>query len=179
MAGIEIDPENPAESGHLVIDPETESRVIRNAIDEPSEKLIQVAKKAGKEAAKQTIQREAEERQIRYTEVLGVFVALFTFVSINIQIFSRVSSLRNALIFVILMFLSLAGFVYLLNAVLHEKNKKDKILWYVIVSFIAAMIFVLFLINPGPLSFEESNEIKQINDRLIRVETRLELQHNK
>ena len=42
--------------------------------------------------------KRAQDKEIRIIETLAIFVALFTFISINIQIFSRVSDLTSAIV---------------------------------------------------------------------------------
>lgn len=117
------------------------------------------------------VNKVIEDRQIKYTEVLGVFAALFTFISINIQIFSRITSLNNALIFVILQFLCLAGFVILLDIILGNKS----FLGYVIIIFASVLIPIfIFLLPETPLSIQENYKTDEIEKRVNVLENRID-----
>ncbi|MFZ2664481.1 MAG: hypothetical protein WAX66_03910 [Patescibacteria group bacterium] len=118
---------------------------------------------------KDKVNEAVEDRQIKYTEVLGVFATLFTFVSINIQIFSRITSLNNALIFVILEFLCLAGFVILLDIILSKKAFLGYII--IIVAALLTTIFI-FLLPETPLSLEEDHKSNEMEERIDVIEKR-------
>lgn len=66
-----------------------------------------------------------EGRETRTIETLGVFVALFTFLSINIQIFSTVSDLVSAIIFSTLLGGICAFFLQIFFLILPRKSEKD------------------------------------------------------
>lgn len=118
-----------------------------------------------------------EEKQSKYTEVLGVFVALFTFVSINIQIFSKVDSLGNAMIFVFFVFLGLMGFLFMMHLVINGEIKNNLILSLVVLFLATAIFWVgIWYIkrNDIPLSYQESKDITEIKSRLDYIDGRLE-----
>lgn len=66
-----------------------------------------------------------EGRETRTIETLGVFVALFTFLSINIQIFSTVSDLVSAIIFSTLLGGICAFFLQIFFLILPRKSEKN------------------------------------------------------
>ena len=124
---------------------------------------------------KSLIDKQIQPSQIRYTEVLGVFVALFTFVSINIQIFNKVTSLNNALIFTTLMFVCLTAFVAMLHLIL--TSQRNFLLIFSIVTICGLILIPVFLVllPQTPLSIEESFQLEQIKQRLSNLETALEI----
>lgn len=105
-------------------------------------------------AVKEIVSKETDARQIRYIEVLGIFAALFTFVSINIQILSKVNTLNNAIVFSGLLSLCLIDFVYFLHLSLRlaqdEKNNWSFFLFAVTIFLI--IVFVLVFIRIDPIS---------------------------
>src|SRR5258708_3661092 len=46
---------------------------------------------------------KAQERQVRTTEILALFITLFTFISVNVTIFTKVKDLMTAVVFMGLM----------------------------------------------------------------------------
>lgn len=156
----------PTKIGSDTLPPPEWEKSIRKSIEErlnvKFNKLIETTKK--------DLKNEIEDKRIDIIQALGIFVALFTFVSINIQIFSNITSLNNALIFVILMFLCLGGFVLLLHAILVKKY----FLIIIIFGVVMTMIFISLLPNT-PLSIEESSELKKINQRVSNLEKTVEI----
>ncbi|MFA6081680.1 MAG: hypothetical protein WC741_04720 [Patescibacteria group bacterium] len=78
--------------------------------------------------------KDLNNKEIRILEALGVFFALFTFISTNVQIFSRVTDLSSAVIFSTSIFcmliLMLIIFTFLLN-----RRENSYILWHFLVFF--------------------------------------------
>ncbi len=127
-----------------------------------------IARKIAKKVAEDTVRNKLP----RFTEILGVFVALFTFVSINIQIFSRITLFNNALIFVTLEFLCLGGFVIILDLII---NQKKRWMFIVIVIFFAVLIPMFFFILPRtPLSIEEASKTSDLEQRINILEKRFD-----
>lgn len=63
-----------------------------------------------------------ERDQTRSTEVLGIFVALFTFISINVQIFSRLTDLASAMWFMLVMGGVMVVLLLVLETILGRKS---------------------------------------------------------
>jgi hypothetical protein len=110
-----------------------------------------IKKEVGSQAKKQAdkikndLQDYVSQNQTRVIEALAIFVALFTFIAVNIQIFDKVPDLFSATVFMTLMaFLSmiLISFPIIL---LHSKKNDDKPKWVWWV-FISSIILLLVLV---------------------------------
>lgn len=121
--------------------------------------------------------KRADERQIKSIEALGIFVALFTFISVNIQIFSRLSDIWSAGLFVLLIFSALSIMIILLDLLLIRtpvtiiNSFRDfrlyLILLFVIIGIGSIISFRYFPLNPlpGNIEFEEILN-KKVDDRI-------------
>ena len=123
------------------------------------------------EAQKERVERQGRiinKQQIRYTETLGIFVALFTFVSINIQIFSRITSLNNAMIFVILLFFCLIGFALFLKQILNDQLNPRNFLILVGLLVIIMICFSLpnFTSKIKPIELENSENFESLKSEI-------------
>jgi len=120
--------------------------------------------------------RRIRKQQIKYTEILGVFVALFTFVSINIQIFSRITSLNNAMIFVILMFFCLIGFVLFLHLILSSQLSTIKFFGLVCFLFFIMIIFSLpnFVKWIKPINIDNSDTIDSLRTDINQLKSTID-----
>lgn len=84
------------------------------------------------------------KKQTEVIEVMGIFVTLFSFISINVQIFNKVSNAVEAGLFMVLIFCSLALLILLLDVLLKPiliqqvpiKIKKTNNLFYRIFLYI-------------------------------------------
>lgn len=124
--------------------------------------------------------KKADERQIRSIEALGVFVALFSFISVNIQIFNRISDAWSAGFFVLLIFSALSIMVILLDLLLVRTSDTIKnllhdfrlylILLFVIIGIGSILSFRYFPLNPlpGNVEFEEILN-KKVDDRINTI----------
>ena len=74
-----------------------------------------------------TVKKDNEDRQVKSIEALGLFVALFTYISVSIQIFNRIQDVITAALFNVLIFCGLAGMVVLLNLLLNRSNSESDI----------------------------------------------------
>jgi hypothetical protein len=68
--------------------------------------------------------KEIKKQQVRLIEVLGIFFALFTLISMNIQIFSRVSDIASAGLFSILIFCIVVEMIVISDYLLFSKDNK-------------------------------------------------------
>jgi hypothetical protein len=106
------------------------------------------------EKIKKDFQDTINQNQTRVIEALAVFVALFTFISINIQIFSRVENLMSASIFMIFMaFLTMiiVSFPLVLLRVLRNDPAPKWVWWILLISIIlliSAFLFSLWINIP-------------------------------
>lgn len=134
--------------------------------------------KVAADVAEKKVGDEVEKRQARYTEILGVFVALFTFVSMNFQIFSQIDTLNYAIVLILLLFLCLAGFIVLAHFILTDiKSGKQNNTRGVIRGIIIVTVFVLFvllgLLPPTPIASTQSQvkeDIRLLEYRIGQLE---------
>lgn len=105
-----------------------------------------------------------KDSNLKTIETLGIFVALFTFVSVSFNIFNRISDLWSAGIFTLLVFSALSLMVLLLDILVKGEN----IGWKILISrILLACLFVGFTVlslyflrdfpvnpTPAPLEFE-------------------------
>lgn len=108
--------------------------------------------------------KKSDDRQIKAIEALGIFVALFSFISVNIQIFNRISSAWSAGFFMLLVFCALSIMIVLLDLLLirRPENLKDfyrDFRCHLIILFLAIGIGSVvslryFPLNPLPGSIE-------------------------
>lgn len=119
--------------------------------------------------------KELDSKQIRVIETLGLFFALFTFISINVQIFSRTSNLFSAGIFTLLMFCSLSLMLILFNYLLMLDVNKSTLakhtlihgglfLIIILVAFCCLYIFRNIRINP----VENTPEFNDAVDKRVK-----------
>lgn len=86
--------------------------------------------------------KRAQEKETRIIETLAVFVALFTFISVNIQIFSRISNLMSAIIFLIIM-ASLTGFILLFSISIIHKDWDKKFTFLLLYTFVILVLGII------------------------------------
>jgi hypothetical protein len=55
------------------------------------------------EAMKKIVNERMSEKETKMTEIFAIFITLFTFISVNVQIFTRVSDFMSAVGFMVLM----------------------------------------------------------------------------
>lgn len=111
--------------------------------------------------------KKSDDRQIKAIEALGIFVALFSFISINIQVFSRISSAWSAGLFMVLIFCALSMMLVLLDLLLIRTPDKVEDLKhdhrvYLMLSFVVIGGMTVFSLRsfplnplPGSIEFEE------------------------
>jgi len=99
------------------------------------------------EKIKKDFQDNINQNQTRVIEALAVFVALFTFISINIQIFSRVKDLKSASIFMTFMAILtmiIVSFPLTLLRVIRN-DPLPKWVWLTLVISVILLIVILLL----------------------------------
>lgn len=111
-----------------------------------------------------------DKERSKTIEALGIFVTLFTFISINISIFSRVSDMWSAGIFSFLIFCSLCGMIILLDMLLNKDNSiRNFALFFILGVFILGAIGFLrgYTLNPVPGTIEFENAVNRRIDEKI------------
>ena len=131
------------------------------------------------EKLERRFKRNIEQSRLNIIEVLGIFVALFTFISVNINIFTKVEYLSAAIWFMFIMLVCLVVFVFLLHIVLHRDEKNTRI-WVGI--FITLCILIAGFIATDGLGIQiNKSDLYELNElyeqRIEKVEEKnLELQ---
>lgn len=124
------------------------------------------------------IKKEQDRNRISVIESIGIFVALFTFISISFQVFNSyrdpwtISGLLIILLGSISFFLSLFNiFIFGYNSVIEGDNKKQ---FYLSISSEKMIIIFLelFLIGVGVFLFTQS-KIENFEDESKRIENNL------
>jgi len=117
--------------------------------------------------------KEVKRNSIKIIEILGIFVALFTFVSVDIQILRNISSLNNAVFFVLLMFFCLIGFVFFLHIVLNNQFKIINFLILIGLLFAIMIFFIVMEKNGKSIPLENTNTINELDKRIYGLEQRM------
>jgi len=99
-------------------------------INEQEEKIKQIKTKFNEQ------KREVKNMKIDFIAVIGIFVSIFTFISIEIQILRYVCDFWRIAGFSLIIFGSLSGFVILIHSIFSQKEIKNKILIFCIVIFL-------------------------------------------
>lgn len=94
--------------------------------------------------------RDIQDSQTKTTEILAIFVALFTFVSIEFQIFRSFASWQAAVSLTLIILGALSFFVLLTKALIFNKSS-----WYYF-----TFLFPLTLIAGGIYFFSESKLVE-------------------
>lgn len=121
--------------------------------------------------------KKSDDRQIKAMEALGIFVALFSFISVNIQIFNRISSAWSAGFFMLLILCSLSILVILLDLLLikpPQTNEQNRLSFLLEYRFILIGIFLfigissVFCLRNFPLNpLPENPELQKIVDNKV------------
>lgn len=85
--------------------------------------------------------KKIEEKEAKTTEILAIFITLFTFISVNINIFTRVSDVYTGIWFMLMMTACSILILSVMFVVINSKND-----WKVWVAILVALCFLAFLI---------------------------------
>jgi hypothetical protein len=114
--------------------------------------------------------KELSSNQIRLIETLGIFVALFTFISINIQIFRNVSDLLSATLFSIIL-AALTGIIILtMVLVIHSYEKENKTWWIKFKVLISLFMVLIMLGLIGSFIFKLKLNPDYENNKQVNIE---------
>ncbi|MFA7194076.1 MAG: hypothetical protein WC087_04135 [Candidatus Paceibacterota bacterium] len=91
-----------------------------------------------------------EKKETKTTEMLAIFITLFTFISVNITIFTKVSDIKRAVFFMILMVLCSATLVSFLFISINS-DKKNIFQWIALLFSLGLMILILFGVHFIPI----------------------------
>lgn len=82
---------------------------------------------------------EIEKDRLKQTEILSIFFALFTFISVNVQVFSHLDSVSEAILFMLLMLVCLVVFMYFAKMIIWDKR--------VVISFRNVFIYIIVFVS--------------------------------
>lgn len=132
-----------------------------NNTKETFEKIFDVEKKL------YDLKRDTEGFKIKIIEILAIFTALFTFISVEAQILKSSVSFLSALGISLIILGALMFFIFILHCVLNnfqEYVKQNK--W-----LLGAMLFLFICLIAGgviSISYDYSNFTKDINDNFYK-----------
>lgn len=116
--------------------------------------------------------KKLKEKEARTIEVLAIFVALFSFISVSVQVFNRVSTAEGAGLIILLIFCTLASMIILLDMLLFHKNWSWKKIkkngkarffgFFILIACISVFLLSGEHLNPvkGTIEFQESLDEK-------------------
>lgn len=138
------------------------------------------------------LEKEIKKTQTSVIEALALFAAFFTFVAVNVQIFTGVTHLKSAMWFTVLLMGALGFFALIVHIIIREEDKyfnfeygkfkiyiSRKIIFLII--FLSFVYFALYAVDNENLNIEKENKenIKienqgsfvEIKDNNIPIET--------
>lgn len=115
---------------------------VERRLRDVDEKILDADKKL--ENSQKETEKKIEDKQTKSIEILGIFVALFSYISITIQIFNRVSDAWSAGLFALLLLCSLLVLVFVQNLLLGDKPKS---FW----DYRVLIIIFIFLVSGGTI----------------------------
>jgi len=156
---------------------QVEDQETGNVEETPVDKVVKDAKNLRKKIARleerfeqKTIEegkrfrKEMKEREIKTTEMLAIFITLFTFISVNVSIFNRVQDVYTAAWFMLLMTACSVFLLSFLFIVIRSKGNwkiwRGLIISLVIIAFLAVVIISG---NWNPKLNETKNDGQTIN----------------
>lgn len=88
------------------------------------------------------------ERETRTTEILAIFITLFTFISVNVTIFSKVNDLMTGVTFMILMTLC-STFLLSFTLMIVNHALPNRITSWGLILSLAGLTLIIFLATSG------------------------------
>lgn len=111
----------------------------------------------------QRFETKIENKETKTTEILAIFITLFTFISVNVNIFTKVSDVYTAIWFMLLMTACSILLLSFLFLVIRSKN--DWKIWtglLLSLAFLALLIFITISNKWNPKLNEYKPEISSI-----------------
>jgi len=98
------------------------------------------------------LEKKIESSKLSVIETLGIFVALFTFISIDIQIIKSTYNLLSLVGFILITLGSLLFFIVTLHSIVTSSDKKN---W---VKIFASFVFTIILLGVGIILIDKNNK---------------------
>lgn len=83
------------------------------------------------------------EREARTTEILAIFITLFTFISVNVSVFTKTTDLLSAVVFMVLMTLCSIVLVSFLIIISSKKQPNRLTSWGLVLSILCLSLLIL------------------------------------
>jgi hypothetical protein len=145
-------------------------------IEDHEKKIEEITKEADifKEKLKGA-EIKSQETQVKIIECLGIFIALFTFISVEFQILQNISNFFELLSLSLILFSALSFFVVLMDVVIsiwkNEKTTSGEIPGtHKVLLIIAALIFIIGLSCGTFGSSEKANSLNYENSSKTKIE---------
>jgi len=123
------------------------------------------------------LRKRVDDLQVKSIEILGLFMSLFTFISIDIQVLSSLDSVGVAVLFMIVLLVCMLIFLWVLHIMLHKDGltkiyrqiRKIHIKWVVgIVCLFAAVLRLFWLIE---LPTKYTKRVDDLTNRIEKIES--------
>lgn len=113
---------------------------------------------------------ELKETRNSVLGTIALFAAFFTFVSVNVNIFTKAETVAQSIIFMLSFWLCIIGFISLFFFFL---NKTQNTIWYKSLEFYTTLLCVLFTVILMFLLFKNSNHdsYKKINEEISKIKS--------
>lgn len=111
----------------------------------------------------ESLEKKIEESKIKTIETLGIFVALFTFIGVEFQVFKSFTGWEAAASLTFILLGALSFMMFSLHVFLHDELKTEIILegyWLII-------LFILMFLGTGVYLFGKSGDVQ--NDAIPRI----------
>jgi len=141
----------------------------------PTNGMYESLQKSLQEVLSVEIRDKIENESSKILQAIGIFIGLFTFISANLTLFSRVKDLGSASIFTFLLFLLTSSYVLIMDLVI--TGWKNRFWFKFSISFVLLLFSAISLgyfskeksipLNPIILSDEFRSEVEKIcNERI-------------
>jgi uncharacterized coiled-coil protein SlyX len=104
---------------------------------------------------KETLNKKITDQQAQIISLCGIFISILTFISVNVQIFTKADNLYQALVFMVIFFILTAGIILISHRLLTQVYD-----WHVIGMLSTITVIAIALIC---LAQKDLNSIKLIS----------------
>jgi len=121
-------------------------------------------------------EKKIQNSQTNVIEALALFAAFFTFVAVNVQIFTKVTDLYSAAWFTLLLLGALGFFAILVDVIINQDKKLSIFLSFIFMFFIACALYAIKDVKLNNTDNQESIKIEsqessvEIKDNNIPME---------
>ncbi len=118
------------------------------------------------------VKREIDKSKISFIEFCGIFVAIFTFISVDVQILKTISNMHQLMGFVFIFAALLMGFILILDYLINNERNIQKfiIITISLVIFIVIGLFSIFASKNTSNNTENSSMPSIINPPVNNIQ---------